>query len=211
MPYVRASTENPVGWRPWQSRLGNLGFYRRFNFVLPTSSLSGLGVLMPNYAGFARGRDWVSGGLTPWSRDPRDAPVPRVYVPSELTKSRQSLGALPQRTDSANGASSYRIDPETGLYRYFPIAPPTSRGVFTQNTFQPPASAVSPTGAPIASSGGVTITLPGGQTISVGTAPADPWARFQAWLDKDSVISGVANKWLGLGFVGLMLLRGGRG
>ena len=53
--YSQASTANPLGKRPWASRLRGLSYYTRSNFVLPSAT--------PGYAiGPVRSQD-VTGGL----------------------------------------------------------------------------------------------------------------------------------------------------
>jgi hypothetical protein len=84
--YVKGSTANPTGWRPWNSRLS---YYAPGAFSIPTSgqgpflltagtfakpsAAGGLsGVTFPNYAGFSRSRTWRShaGYPTPVYRAP---------------------------------------------------------------------------------------------------------------------------------------------
>jgi hypothetical protein len=68
--YTPASTANPLGFRPWNSRLS---FYLANSFPLPTT---GLGVDFPNQPSFLASR----------SRYPRPdvaAMQPRIYLPPE--------------------------------------------------------------------------------------------------------------------------------
>lgn len=57
--YVRMSTANPTGWRPWQSRLQGLGaFYLQNTYPLPTTG-RGPFLLQPGVTA----RPTVTGGL----------------------------------------------------------------------------------------------------------------------------------------------------
>lgn len=78
--YVRMSTANPTGWRPWNSRLG---FYLQNSFPLPTASRGpwllapgvcdcvrprvsgGLGIDFPNYPGIGARGPWLTHGGYP--------------------------------------------------------------------------------------------------------------------------------------------------
>jgi hypothetical protein len=77
--YAQASTANPTGWRPWNSRLS---YYERANFAVPTTGLSGPN-LLPNYATFGGKRDW---------RMHPGSPAPIYRTPSALLS---GLGFVP--------------------------------------------------------------------------------------------------------------------
>jgi len=53
--YAQASTANPLGRRPWNSRLRGLSYYQGSNFVLPTRT--------PGYSIGPAASDQVTGGL----------------------------------------------------------------------------------------------------------------------------------------------------
>lgn len=92
--YVQASTANPTGWRPWNSRLG---FYLPNSFPLPTTgrgpwllqpgapcakpaAAGGLGAVdFPNYAGFGGPRNWIS-RVQSWVPSPVYGPPPSVRM-----------------------------------------------------------------------------------------------------------------------------------
>lgn len=119
MAYVPHSTSNPYGWRPWQSRLG---YYRRASFPLPTTSLSGLGVQLPNYATFLRARDWVA-------REPKDAPLPRVYVPPELARTRLARQGSARSGPLFVGPGMGEVPQQWGINRWFErFGPATNNG-----------------------------------------------------------------------------------
>jgi len=90
--YVKASTANPTGWRPWNSRLSGAGFGLAFyipnSFPLPTTSGAfagarrsangGLaGVSFPNFASFAGDRAWRT-QVNPATPQPVYGPPPSV-------------------------------------------------------------------------------------------------------------------------------------
>lgn len=97
--YVRMSTQNPTGWRPWNSRLN---FYIENKFPLPTASrgpwlltpgvcdcvrptvAGGLGIDFPNYPGIGARGTWLTHGGYP-------APIYRPPKPPQLS----ALGIAP--------------------------------------------------------------------------------------------------------------------
>lgn len=205
---------NPLGWRPWGSRLEG---YSNPNKVLQRrkKSSGGLGTVeLPNFATFARDRDWVA-------RETYLAPQPRIYVPPELAPSRPSRAGKagrwvftpalpPSRTTETQNAISYRVDPSTGQYKLYDsdIVP---RGVWQQNTFQPRAPrAFTALGQEVEASGDVRIQLPDGQTVSVKTSPPPGKSARAAGRDFISELS--ANKGMLLlgGLALLALMRGKR-
>jgi hypothetical protein len=88
--YTPASTANPTGMRPWNSRLS---FYTPGAYPLPTTgtgipaqrfAAGGLGsIQFPNFAGFNRARTWRT-------RDNASSPTPWIYATE-----RHGLGAMP--------------------------------------------------------------------------------------------------------------------
>lgn len=96
--YVKMSTANPTGWRPWQSRLQGLGsFYLQNSFPLPTTGRGpwllqpgvcdcvrptvngGLGMVnFPNYPGIGARGTWITHGGYP-------APIYRPPAPPQLS------------------------------------------------------------------------------------------------------------------------------
>lgn len=108
--YVKMSTANPTGWRPWQSRLGLGAFYIQNSFPLPTTGRGpfllqpgvcdctrptvngGLGIDFPNYPGIGARGTWITHGGYP-------APV---YQPPKMRLA--GLGAV--RTSSRVGLPS---------------------------------------------------------------------------------------------------------
>jgi len=111
--YVKASTANPTGWRPWDSRLSadGLAFYIPNSFPLPTASGAfagarrsangGLaGVSFPNFASFAGDRAWRT-QVNPATPQPVYGPPPSARVALSY------LGA----TVRAIGPSRFREQP----------------------------------------------------------------------------------------------------
>jgi hypothetical protein len=89
--YSANSTNNPLGWKPWNSRLQQLGAYYDAKFSVPTTddinwASMRMGADFPNFAASRPGRFR--------SRDFRGAPVPRNYAPPELI--RAGMGWLGQ-------------------------------------------------------------------------------------------------------------------
>lgn len=133
--YVAASTENPTGWRPWNSRLS---YYAPNSFAIPTtgqgpfllqpgvmarpSAAGGLGAMQtPNYPTFNRARSWTTHGGYP-------TPVYRAPGISGLGQGSRSsrrrvrralgLGAAPRtnvsyRRDTAPSFTSVMTTPRT--------------------------------------------------------------------------------------------------
>lgn len=81
--YVKMSTANPTGWRPWQSRLGLGAFYLQNSYPLPTTGRGpfllqpgicgcvrptvngGMGIDFPNYPGIGARGTWITQGGYP--------------------------------------------------------------------------------------------------------------------------------------------------
>jgi hypothetical protein len=189
MSYVKASTDNPLGFRPWGSRLN---FYSQAHYPLPTTglsrpihpSLNGLGTVnFSTRASFQGSRDWVA-------REGYYAPVPRVYGPPELAPSRTGQpGRMrnwvftpqgPPPRAHGSPVDMFRIDPQTGkqIVTQTDILP---RGLWQQNSFQPPApAAVSPMGQSMIAMGTQRVQTANGQNVDVPTSPVlyDPRKRY---------------------------------
>lgn len=237
MGYVQASTENPLGFRPWQSRLGS---YQAASFVLPTTSLSrpraGMGnyfhsgfplpttdlsrpinlgtVQFSNRASFIGSRDGVA-------REGYSAPIPRIYGPPELSPSRTGQRVRmrpfafqpPGPPPRSNGTpvDMLRVDPKTGKY-VNSTGDLLPRGVWSQVMFQHPAPAVSALGDGIPATGTVQVQLPGGQTVTLNTSPTTSdtdtvTQKVSGWMDQ-TMIGAIPNKYLVIGAAAWLLLRG---
>lgn len=131
--YVANSTENPLGWKPWNSRLqqgANLGAYFKANFAVPDPNEVGarlsayynatfavpgtheigprLSADFPNFAASRpaqfRTRDWAG------------APVPHFYRPPELTRAGLGrFGWLGQDEIALNPTMQQIVDGGTGI------------------------------------------------------------------------------------------------
>jgi len=124
--YVNASTANPTGWRPWNSRLS---FYKPAAFSVPTTSLStpqrslGLGrASFPNFPSFAQSRNWRSHagyptpvyqapGLgspiaIPRANPPRANQPPRVGLPPVIVRA-----PLPRPRRAMAGLGAVAVSP----------------------------------------------------------------------------------------------------
>lgn len=155
MSYVKISTADNLGRRP-------LSYYERAKFPLPTTSMSR--VIRTRNMGWDTQLGWDG------------APYP-AYRQPELSRTRQLNGEWvppgppPRAMQQSNGAVTYRVDPATGKYQFYQtdILP---RGVFKQNTFQPPAPVtLSAFGVAMPVTGQQLVQLPSGQQIMSRTAP----------------------------------------
>jgi len=174
MAYVKANTAPIFGSRAQAispMSAGRLGTYLRATFPLPTTSMS-----TPLRLGLFFDGPYAQYGIQEWSRTRASETLAGEWVPPT------PVGVAP----FSQGALTYRIDPQTGQYKFY-ATDLLPRGPFEQNTFQHPVRpALSALGMQVRSRGAHLVEI-GGRPMVMNSSPyrqgpvsQEPMAKLRA-------------------------------
>jgi hypothetical protein len=182
--YIRANTDTPTGFRPWNYKMSGLNAYYEANFVLPG----------PNEVGKRLSGSFNRpGGLTStnWgNKDNPGAPRPIYRPPESLPGHYQRLGAVPRLTNGAtSGSDLMRVPPAiTRITNNYYSGQPSNLTV-PATSIPIPATVVDSSGQPVVNPLPA-IAVPAATTTSSVT---DMYNQAVAWLQSSTLISSFPN------------------
>jgi hypothetical protein len=184
--YVRANTDTPTGFRPWNYKMSGLNAYYEANFVLPG----------PNEVGKRLSGSFNRpGGMTSTNWGNKDNPgAPRpIYRPPESLPGHYARGGLglvpaPLTNGSSSGSDLMRVPmPITRITNNYYSGQPSNLTV-PATSIPIPATVVDSSGQPVVNPLPAT-AVPAATTSSV----TDMFNQALAWLQTSTLISSFPN------------------